>query len=121
MGEIEKVAVEKGTGERPKEETEAGDYDELLPQAADLIFETGQASVSMLQRRLKLGFSRAGRIVDQMEQMGILGPYEGSKPRALLITKEQWKQMQYINGTAPEDKPLSVNPMPIIVSQDDEE
>ncbi|MCL2365715.1 MAG: DNA translocase FtsK [Oscillospiraceae bacterium] len=105
MGEIEKAAVDKSSSDRSKDEVSGNgsDHDELLPQAVDVIFETGQASVSMLQRRLKLGYSRAARIVDQMEQMGIVGPFEGSKPRALLITKEQWRQMQYVNGTAPED------------------
>ena len=113
MGEIEKAAIEKGSGEKPKEEAESGDHDELLPQAVDVIFETGQASVSMLQRRLKLGYSRAARIVDQMEQIGIVGPFEGSKPRAVLVTKDQWRQMQYVSGNAPEDKPL---PLPAVES-----
>ena len=102
MSEIEKAAAADSGG---KSGTDPGgdDYDELLPQAVDVIFETGQASVSMLQRRLKLGFSRAARIVDQMEQMGIVGPYEGSKPRALLITKDEWRQKQYVTGNAPQD------------------
>ncbi|MCL2391199.1 MAG: DNA translocase FtsK [Oscillospiraceae bacterium] len=138
MDEIEKAAIEKTSGgDKVKEETDAADYDELLPQAVELIFETGQASVSMLQRRLKLGFSRAGRIVDQMEQMGVVGPYEGSKPRALLVTKDQWRQMQYISGNAPEDsivpepvvsvtsvtdeRPLAVNPLPLIVNESPED
>ena len=64
--------------------------DEMLPAAVDVILETGQASVSMLQRRLKLGYARAARIVDEMEEKGIVGPFQGSKPRAILITKEQW-------------------------------
>ena len=63
----------------------------MLPAAVDLILETGQASVSMLQRRLKLGYARAARIVDEMEEKGIVGPFQGSKPRAILITKEQWE------------------------------
>jgi len=123
MGEIEKAAIEKGSGEKPaKEESDGSDHDELLPQAVDVIFETGQASVSMLQRRLKLGYSRAARIVDQMEQLGVVGPFEGSKPRALLITKDQWRQMQYISGSAPEDKPIA-EPLyppviPIMVNED---
>ena len=103
MGEIEKAAVEKQAGDKQKDEPDGSDYDELLPQAVDVIFETGQASVSMLQRRLKLGYSRAARIVDQMEQMGIVGQFEGSKPRALLITRDQWRQMQYVSGVAPQD------------------
>ena len=74
--------------------TEADDGDELLPAAVEVVVETGQASVSMLQRRLKLGYSRAARLVDQMEERGIVGPFEGSKPRQLLITKEQWQEMQ---------------------------
>ena len=74
-------------------ETEAveTDCDELLEQAVDIIMETGQASVSMLQRRLKLGYARAARIVDEMEERGIVGAFSGSKPRELLITKEQWE------------------------------
>ena len=65
--------------------------------------ETGQASVSMLQRRLKLGYSRAARIVDEMETRGIVGQFEGSKPRQLLITKEQWQElkMKGAYGTTP--------------------
>ena len=73
-------------------EEESGD--ELLPAAVDVILETGLCSVSLLQRRLKLGYARAARIVDEMEERGIVGPFEGSKPRSLLITKEQWAAMQ---------------------------
>ena len=104
MGEIEKAAAEKSKGEKSTGDSNGSDYDELLPQAVDVIFETGQASTSMLQRRLKLGYARAARIVDQMEEMGVVGPFEGSKPRTLLITKDQWRQMQYISGNAPVDK-----------------
>ncbi len=68
--------------------------DELLPAAVEVILESGMASVSMLQRRLKLGYARAARIVDEMEEKGIVGPFEGSKPRQLLITREQWNAMQ---------------------------
>jgi len=104
MGEIEKAAVMKSSGEKPAGDANESDYDELLPQAVDVIFETGQASVSMLQRRLKLGYSRAARIVDQMEEIGVVGPFEGSKPRNVLITKDQWRQMQYVSGVAPVEK-----------------
>ena len=66
----------------------------MLPAAVDVILETNQASVSMLQRRLKLGYARAARIVDEMEEKGIVGPFQGSKPRAILVTKEQWEAMK---------------------------
>ena len=61
------------------------DYDEYLPQAIDAVIETGACSVSILQRRMKLGYSRAARIVDQMEKLGVVGPYEGAKPRSVLV------------------------------------
>ncbi|MDY3281341.1 MAG: DNA translocase FtsK [Dysosmobacter sp.] len=79
------------------------DGDELLPAAVEVVLETGQASVSMLQRRLKLGYSRAARLVDQMEERGIVGPFEGSKPRQLLITKERWQEMQMGGAPSPEE------------------
>ncbi len=102
MGEIEKAAEDKSSGGKNSDTSDGPDCDEMLPQAVEVIFESGQASVSMLQRRLKLGYSRAARIVDQMEQMGIVGPFEGSKPRPLLITRQQWYEMQYVQGTAPD-------------------
>jgi S-DNA-T family DNA segregation ATPase FtsK/SpoIIIE len=69
---------------------EGNDDDVLLPAAVEIVLETGQASASMLQRRLKLGYARASRLVDQMEEKGIVGPFEGSKPRQILITKQEW-------------------------------
>jgi len=102
--EIDKNAEEKdknGGGKQPEPQEPQSNYDELLPQAVEVIFETKQASVSMLQRRLKLGYSRAARLVDQMEEVGVVGPFEGSKPRQILVTKQQWQEMQYVHGTAP--------------------
>ena len=83
----------KGSGNsaEPDAMEEENDLDEMLPQAADVVLETGMASVSMLQRRLKLGYARAARIMDSMEELGIVGPYAGSKPRNILLTKEQWE------------------------------
>ena len=98
MEEIEKKAAQ--TGNKPATASEAEPNadetigDEMLPAAVDVILETGQASVSMLQRRLKLGYARAARIVDEMEERGIVGPFVGSKPRAILVTKEQWEAMR---------------------------
>lgn len=72
----------------------AEDEDEMLPQAISVVVESGQASVSMLQRHLKLGYARAARLMDQMENRGIVGPFEGSKPRQVLLTKDDWMQIQ---------------------------
>jgi S-DNA-T family DNA segregation ATPase FtsK/SpoIIIE len=99
MKEIEKKAMESGkketpTASDPEASADETAGDEMLPAAVDVILETGQASVSMLQRRLKLGYARAARIVDEMEERGIVGPFMGSKPRTILITKEQWAQMK---------------------------
>lgn len=95
MEEIDKKAAQTGsskpTASDPEPTAEELDGDEMLPAAVDVILETGQASVSMLQRRLKLGYARAARIVDEMEEKGIVGPFQGSKPRNILITKEQWE------------------------------
>ena len=98
MEEIERKAVQTGnkatTAADPEPNSDELDGDEMLPAAVDVILETGQASVSMLQRRLKLGYARAARIVDEMEEKGIVGPFQGSKPRTILITKEKWKIMR---------------------------
>ncbi|MCC8079723.1 MAG: DNA translocase FtsK, partial [Oscillospiraceae bacterium] len=92
--QIEQVAEAKSAKEpEPEESGGFAEYDELLPQAVEVIFETKQASVSMLQRRLKLGYSRAARIVDQMEELGVVGPFEGSKPRQIIMTREQWEEI----------------------------
>ena len=61
----------------------------MLDEAMKVVLENGMASTSLLQRKLKLGYARAARIVDEMEQRGVVGPYEGSKPRKVLISKEQ--------------------------------
>ena len=104
IDQIEKAATDdnkNGSDDKSASDSPLSEYDDLLPDAVDVIFETKQASVSMLQRRLKLGYSRAARIVDQMEELGVVGPFEGSKPRKLLITRDQWQEMQMINATAP--------------------
>lgn len=68
-------------------------HDELLPEAVRLVLETGTASASMLQRKLRVGHSRAGRLMDMMEEMRIVGPNMGSRPRDILMTYEQAKEM----------------------------
>ena len=108
MDKIEQAVKEKekgGGGKTSAEPAEAQeDGDELLPAAVEVVLETGQASVSMLQRRLKLGYSRAARLVDQMEERGIVGPFEGSKPRQLLIDKAKWQELQMSKQPQPESE-----------------
>ena len=76
------------------------DGDPLLPDAVEVVLDTGQASTSMLQRRLKLGYAHAARIVDELEEKGIVGPFEGSKARQVLITRDQWDTMVGLNPKA---------------------
>ena len=102
MEEIEKnVPVEKGS--KKMAYTSNGDEpipnsdEELVKRAIDLIMENNLASTSMLQRRLKLGYARAGRIMDEICEMGIVSEAKGSKPREILITQTQWKEMK-LNG-----------------------
>ncbi len=73
--------------------TRSGDKDELFVKAAELAFEAGQASVAMLQRKYKIGYQRAARIIDQLEENHIIGPYEGTKPRQVLITRNELNEM----------------------------
>lgn len=70
------------------------DTDSLLDEAIELVVETGQASTSFIQRRFKVGYARAGRIIDQMEQRGIISGYQGSKPREVLMSKERWEELK---------------------------
>ena len=96
--EIERQAAqEKGKkgGASASAEASDGEYDELLSAAVEVVIEAGQASTSLLQRKLKLGYARAARIVDQLEEKGVVGAYGGaSKGREILITKAQWMEMQ---------------------------
>jgi S-DNA-T family DNA segregation ATPase FtsK/SpoIIIE len=67
--------------------------DEILPKAIQIVIEAQSASTTLIQRRLKIGYSRAARIIDVLEQCGIIGPYEGAKPRKVLISRQQWYEM----------------------------
>ncbi len=89
--EIERQAAkEKAAKSGLAEDAVDDDGDPMLEAAIECVIDMGQASTSLLQRKLKLGYARAARIVDMMEERGVVGPYEGSKPRQVLITKEQW-------------------------------
>ncbi|MBE6897452.1 MAG: DNA translocase FtsK [Ruminococcaceae bacterium] len=102
--EIERQAVsEKKKGSDKDSGGGFMDEDEMLPSAIECVIDMGQASTSLLQRKLKLGYARAARIMDMMEEKGIIGPYEGSKPRAVLISKERWVEMKMIAQAKAED------------------
>ncbi len=92
QGEIERLAAaqKKGKGGSSVDDGDSsGDEDPMLPEAIRVVVEMGQASTSMLQRKLKLGYGRAARVMDQMEARGIIGPHEGAKPRQVLITQAE--------------------------------
>ena len=100
--EIDRLAAQEKAKNAHDDEDGDSDEDDMLPQAIECVVEAGQASTSLLQRRLKLGYARAARIIDQMEARGIVGPFEGSKPRQVLVTRQQWIEMKMRNGeTAP--------------------
>ena len=96
-------SIEKANGKNAKQEEEQDDADELLNDAIDLVMDMGQASASMLQRKFKIGYSRAGRIVDQMEARGLISGYDGSKPRQVLISKEEWQELKMGNGASAQE------------------
>ena len=76
-----------------EKEEAAEEYDPRLPEAVEIVIEAGQASISMLQRRMRVGYARAGRLIDDMAQRGIVSEADGAKPRTVLITREQYQQM----------------------------
>ena len=99
IAEMERRAVaEKGSKKGGDDDGEAGGaLDPMFEQAVECVIDAGQASTSLLQRRCKLGYARAARIMDQMEQEKIIGPYEGAKPRSVLVSKAQWEERK-LNG-----------------------
>ena len=98
----DKTAAEGAKGAKDEGSSASG-YDEMLPQAVEAVIEAGSCSVSMLQRRVKLGYSRAARIVDQMEELGVVGPYEGAKPRAVTMDRAGWHDLQVQLGMIQDD------------------
>lgn len=100
IAEIEKaIPVPKGEKGDSSSDVPTGDGSDadVIDRAVEVLAEAGQASVSYLQRKLKLGYARAARVMDQLEELGVVGPYEGSKPRQVLVTKEMWLQRKLIN------------------------
>lgn len=96
MDEIEKqaeLAAQKNSKNKDRDDEDGGEFllnDDKLDEAIEAVIEAGQASTSYLQRKLKLGYGRAARLIDTMEQLGVVGPYEGSKPRQVVMTKQEW-------------------------------
>ena len=81
---------DKKSGDSDSSSDEGLDIDSKMEEAIKCVIEAGQASTSLLQRRLKVGYARAGRMIDDMEQMGVVGPHQGSKPRDVLMTYNEW-------------------------------
>ncbi|HPT79050.1 MAG TPA: DNA translocase FtsK [Candidatus Atribacteria bacterium] len=69
------------------------DYDELFPDAVEIVIDAGQASISLLQRRLRIGYARAARLIDEMENRGLISGFDGSRPRNVLITRDEFEQL----------------------------
>lgn len=100
--EIERNAA-SAEAAKPGEEG-GGDMDPMMDEAIKVVVEAGQASTSLLQRRLRLGYARAGRLIDEMEQLGIVGPHEGSKPRQVLMTYTQWMERNMQKQDPPDNE-----------------
>ncbi|MCI2047198.1 MAG: DNA translocase FtsK [Faecalibacterium sp.] len=90
IAEMEKAAAQEKNGGASAADGGADEVDSMFRQCVECVIDAGQASTSLLQRRCKLGYARAARIMDEMEQQGIIGPYEGAKPRAVLVSRQQW-------------------------------
>ena len=95
------AAAEKKKGGGAADAESDGDSDEMLPKAIEVVVEAQMASTTLLQRRLRLGYARAARLVDELESRGIVGPFEGSKPRKVLISKQQWLEMNAMSDEMP--------------------
>ncbi len=99
--EIEaKAAAAENAKKKVADEGDETDFDPMLNDAIEVVVNAGGASTTMLQKKLKLGYARASRVMDQLEEKGIVGPSEGAKPRAVLITKQQWYEMQALSDGA---------------------
>ena len=118
---IDKASTDSKNGGASDDE-EQDDADEYLNEAIDLVVDMGQASASMLQRKFRIGYSRAGRIIDQMEARGIISGYVGSKPRQVLISKNEWEELK-MGSTMKENKEIpndtSIEDLNVPVSLED--
>lgn len=102
MEEIERqAAMEKKKPAASEDSGDSDSSDEMLPKAIEVIVENQMASTTLLQRKLKLGYARAARLMDALEEKGVVGPFEGSKPRKVLISKQQWMEMNALGNASP--------------------
>ena len=92
----EEIAAGKKTNDQNSGNDDGLDVDSKMDEAIRCVIEAGQASTSLLQRRLKVGYARAGRMIDDMEQMGVVGPHQGSKPRDVLLTYNEWLERRNV-------------------------
>ena len=114
MKEIERQAVIEKKPSSSSSSSSDGDSDEggdeMIPKAIEVVVEAQMASTTLLQRKLKLGYARAARIIDELEQRQIVGPFEGSKPRKVLISKQQWMEINALgNASAPIENPIETD------------
>ncbi|MBR4858509.1 MAG: DNA translocase FtsK [Clostridia bacterium] len=99
--EIEaKAAAVENSKKKAADDDGDADWDPMLNDAIEVVVNAGGASTTMLQKKLKLGYARASRVMDQLEEKGIVGPSEGAKPRTVLISKQQWYEMQALGDGA---------------------
>lgn len=91
--EYDQEILDKINNQAEPQQIDSDADDELLPQAIDMVLDIGQASTSLIQRKFKVGYSRAARIMDQMEAWGVVSKQEGSKPRQILITRQEWEEL----------------------------
>lgn len=100
---LEQIEKANSTDKEIEEQENDDDTDTLLMEAIEVVVETGQASTSFIQRRFKVGYARAGRIIDQMEERGIISGFQGSKPREVLMSKERWQELKTTSYTQTEN------------------
>ena len=99
---LESIEKANSNEKEVKDFDEENDADPFLDEAIETVIETQQASTSFIQRRFKVGYARAGRIIDQMEERGIISGYQGSKPREVLMSKERWQELNMTAHTEEE-------------------
>lgn len=100
---LEQIEKANSTDKEIEEQENDDDTDPLLMEAIEVVVETGQASTSFIQRRFKVGYARAGRIIDKMEERGIISGFQGSKPREVLMSKERWQELKTTSYTQTEN------------------